>query len=410
MFFMESTPKELMKQYVDSQKFKSTTEIMQAMKDMFRDALQQVMESELDVELGYEKSERMSGSESSNLSKNYRNGYSKKTVKTQLGEVEVKVPRDRNGEYEPKIIGKYNRNADGMEEKILSLYACGMSQRDIAEQIKNLYDVEISPELVSKISDKIMPEVSEWQNRPLEDVYPFVFMDAIHYKVKENHQYVVKAAYVVLGITMEGQKDILGIWIGEHESSKFWLNVLTELKSRGVKEVYLFCVDGLAGFREAIEAVYPKAGIQRCIIHQIRYSTRFVSYKDIKALMADLKLVYTAVTEDEAFNNLIQFKEKWNKSYPSCVKTWEDNWDILSTFFAYPAEIRKIIYTTNIIEGLNRQFRQITKNKPSFTSDESLRKMLYLASKNITKRWTGRCRNWDVVLNYLNVMFENKTA
>lgn len=407
---MELTPKELMKQYVDSQNFTSTTQIMQAMKELFRDAIQQVMESELDVELGYEKSERMSDSENVNLSKNYRNGYSKKTVKTQLGEIEVKIPRDRNGEYEPKIIGKYNRNADGMEEKILSLYACGMSQRDIAEQIKNLYDVEISPELVSKISEKIMPEVNDWQNRPLEEVYPFVFMDAIHYKVKEDHRYITKAAYVVLGINMEGGKDILGIWIGEHESSKFWLNVLTELKSRGVKDVYLFCVDGLTGFREAIEAVYPKAGIQRCIIHQIRYSTRFVSYKDIKALMADLKLVYTAVTEDEALNNLIRFKEKWSKSYPSCVKTWEDNWDILSTFFAYPAEIRKIIYTTNIIEGLNRQFRQITKNKPSFTNDESLRKMLYLASKNIVKRWTQRCRNWDVVLNYLKVMFEDRTA
>ena len=407
---MELTPKELMKQYVDSQNFTSTTQIMQAMKELFRDAIQEVMESELDVELGYEKSERMSDSENDNLSKNYRNGYSKKTVKTQLGEIEVKVPRDRNGEYEPKIIGKYNRNADGMEEKILSLYACGMSQRDIAEQIKNLYDVEISPELVSKISEKIMPEVNDWQNRPLEEVYPFVFMDAIHYKVKEDHRYITKAAYVVLGINMEGGKDILGIWIGEHESSKFWLNVLTELKSRGVKDVYLFCVDGLTGFREAIEAVYPKAGIQRCIIHQIRYSTRFVSYKDIKALMADLKLVYTAVTEDEALNNLIRFKEKWSKSYPSCVKTWEDNWDILSTFFAYPAEIRKIIYTTNIIEGLNRQFRQITKNKPSFTNDESLRKMLYLASKNIVKRWTQRCRNWDVVLNYLKVMFEDRTA
>ena len=407
---MELTPKELMKQYVDSQKFTSTTEIMQAMKDLFRDAIQQVMESELDVDLGYEKSERMSDSENDNLSKNYRNGYSKKTVKTQLGEIEVKVPRDRNGEYEPKIIGKYSRNADGMEEKILSLYACGMSQRDIAEQIKNLYDVEISPELVSKISEKIMPEVNDWQNRSLEAVYPFVFMDAIHYKVKENHQYVTKAAYVVLGITMEGSKDILGIWIGEHESSKFWLNVLTELKSRGVRDVYLFCVDGLTGFREAIEAVYPNAGIQRCIIHQIRYSTRFVSYKDIKELMADLKLVYAAVTEDEALNNLMRFKEKWSKSYPSCVKTWEDNWDILSTFFAYPAEIRKIIYTTNIIEGLNRQFRQITKNKPSFTNDESLRKMLYLASKNIVKRWTQRCRNWDVVLNYLKVMFEDRTA
>jgi len=407
---MELTPKELIKQYVDNQNFSSTTEIMEAMKDLFRDALQQVMESELDTELGYEKSERMSENDEGNLSKNYRNGYSKKTVKTQLGEVEVRVPRDRNGEYEPKIIGKYNRNADGMEEKILALYSCGMSQRDISEQIRSLYDVEISPELVSKISEKIMPEVNQWQSRPLERIYPFVFMDAIHYKVKENNQYVTKAAYVVLGITLEGGKDILGIWIGEHESSKFWLNVLTELKSRSVLDVYLFCVDGLRGFQEAISAVYPQAGIQRCIIHQIRYSTRFVSYKDIKALMADLKQVYTAVTEDEALGSLIRFKEKWGKAYPSCVKTWEENWDILSTFFAYPSEVRRIIYTTNIIEGLNRQFRQVTKNKPSFVNDESLRKMLYLASKNIVRRWTQRCRNWDVVLSHLNIMFADRTA
>jgi len=405
MFFMTAVPAELMREYVKSQQFKSTADIMDAMKEMFRDVLQQVMESELETELGYEKSRRMSDSGVEDEPRNYRNGYSKKTVKTQLGEVEIKVPRDRNGSYEPQIIGKYDRNADGMEEKILSLYACGMSQRDIAEQIKSLYDVEISPELVSKISEKIMPEVTAWQNRPLEKVYPFIFMDAIHYKVKENHQYVTKAAYVVLGITMDGNKDILGVWIGEHESSKFWLSVLNDLKSRGIMEVYLFCVDGLKGFVEAIGAVYPKAHVQRCIIHQIRSSTRYVSYKDIKALMADLKLVYKAVTEEEAMGHLMAFKEKWGKQYPSCVKSWEENWDILSTFFAYPTEVRRIIYTTNIIEGLNRQFRQITKNKPSFTSDDSLRKMLYLASRKIVEHWTARCRNWDVVLSQLDLMF-----
>ncbi len=251
---MSATPAELMKEYVNSQNFGSTTEVMAAMKEMFRDVLQQVMECELDNKLGYEKSERTSENDETTVSKNYRNGYSQKTIKSQLGEVQVKIPRDRNGEYEPRIIEKYNRNAYGMEEKILSLYSCGMSQRDIAEQIKNLYDVEISPELVSKISERIMPEVTAWQNRPLENVYPFVFMDAIHYKVREDHQIVTKAAYVVLGITMDGCKDILGIWIGEHESSKFWLSVLNDLKSRGVLDVYLFCVDGLKGFREAIAA------------------------------------------------------------------------------------------------------------------------------------------------------------
>lgn len=405
---MEKVPAELMKEYVNSQKFTSTTEIMEAMKAMFGDVLQQVMEAELDTKLGYEKSERTSNGDENGLSKNYRNGHSKKTVKTQLGEVTINVPRDRNGEYEPSIIGKYNRNADGMEEKILSLYSCGMSQRDISEQIKNLYDVEISPELVSKISEKIMPEVTAWQNRPLNSIYPFVFMDAIHYKVKENHQYVTKAAYVVLGINMDGCKDILGIWIGEHESAKFWLNVLNDLKNRGVQSVYVFCVDGLTGFREAISSVYPKAQIQRCIIHQIRSSTKFVSYKDIKKLMSDLKTVYQAINEEEALNNLMKFKETWGKTYPSCVKSWEENWDILSTFFAYPAEVRRIIYTTNIIEGLNRQFRSITKTKPSFTNDDSLSKMLYLASKKIVEHWTARCRNWDQVLNQLDIMFSEQ--
>ena len=407
---MEKTPQEMLKAYVNSQKFSSTSEIMKAMKEMFRDVLQQVMESELDTELGYEKSQRTSDSAVENKGRNYRNGYSKKTVKTQLGAVEVKVPRDRNGEYEPQIISKYSRNAEGMEEKILALYACGMSQRDISEQIKNLYDVDISPELISKISEKVMPEVTAWQNRPLEAVYPFVFLDAIHYKVKQDHQYQTKAAYVVLGITMDGRKDILGVWIGEHESSKFWLNVLNDLKSRGVLDVYLFCVDGLKGFVEAISAVYPQSQVQRCIIHQIRSSTRFVSYKHIKSLTVDLKKVYTSVTEDEALEHLREFREKWGKQYPSCVKNWEDNWDILSTFFAYPQEIRKIIYTTNIIEGLNRQFRQITKNKPSFTNDDSLRKMLYLASRKIVEHWTARCRNWDVVLAQLQLMFPDRKS
>ncbi len=407
---MEKTPTAMMREYVNSQHFESTAEVMAAMKEMFADVLQQVMECELEEKLGYEKSERMSEAGEDGMSKNYRNGYSKKTVKTQLGEVDVRIPRDRKGEYEPQIIGKYDRNADGMEEKIVGLYACGMSQRDIAEQIKALYDVEISPELVSKISEKIMPEVTAWQNRPLEPVYPFVFLDAIHYKVRENHQYVTKAAYVVLGINTDGAKDILGIWIGQHESAKFWASVLNDLKSRGVKDVFLFCVDGLNGFREAIEAAYPKAQLQRCIIHQIRSSTRYVSWKDIKTLMSDLKRVYQAVTEEEALANLLTFKDAWSKQYPSCVKSWEDNWDILSTFFAYPPEIRKIIYTTNIIEGLHRQFRKITKNKPSFTNDDSLRKILYLASKNIVEHWTFRCRNWDVVIRQLQLLFGERQA
>ena len=403
---MNTAPQELLKEYVQSQHFTSTAEIMTAMKEMFRDVVQTVMEVEMDEELGRERCQR---SETSSAP-NYRNGYTKKTVKTQLGEVDIRVPRDRNGSFEPKIIGKYNRNADGMEEKILALYSCGMSQRDIAEQIKELYDVEISPELVTKISEKIMPEVTAWQNRPLEAVYPFIFMDAIHYKVREDHRYATKAAYVVLGIAMDGRKDILGVWIGEHESSKFWLNVLNDLKSRGVMDVYLFCTDGLCGMMEAIHAVYPQSRLQRCIVHQIRSSTRFVSWKDVKQVEADLKKIYTSVTLDEAEENLLRFSEKWRKQYPSCVKSWEENWEVLSTFYEYPPEVRKIIYTTNIIEGLNRQFRQITKNKPSFTNDDSLRRMLYLASQRITKRWRTRCQNWDLVLSQLEIMFSGRAV
>jgi transposase-like protein len=404
---MNAAPQDLLREYVQSQHFTSTADVMTAMKEMFRDVINQVMEVEMDEELGRERCQRATESEQR---PNYRNGYSKKTVKTQLGEVEIKVPRDRNGTFEPKIIAKHCRNADGMEDKILSLYACGMSQRDISEQIKELYDVDISPELVTKITEKIMPEVVAWQNRPLEAVYPFVFMDAIHYKVREDHRYVTKAAYVVLGITMDGRKDILGVWIGEHESSKFWLNVLNDLKSRGVVDVYLFCTDGLCGMPQAIEAVYPQSRLQRCIVHQIRSSTRYVSYKDIRQVTNDLKKIYTAATEEEAMQHLENFAETWRGKYPSCVKSWEENWDVLSTFFEYPQEIRKIIYTTNIIEGLNRQFRQITKNKPSFTNDDSLRRMLYLASQRIVKHWHSRCQNWDLILSQLEIMFAERSV
>ena len=389
------------KSLVNEQKFTSTQDIMECMKGMFADVLEQTLQAEMDNHLGYAHAERTTAEDK----KNYRNGSVKRTMKTQLGEVEVNVPRDRNGEFEPQIIGKYQRNADGIEERILSLYAAGMSTRDIRDQIKGLYNVEISEGLVSKISERILPEVTEWQNRPLEESYPFVFMDAIHYKIRENHQVVTKAAYVVLGINNEGMKEVLGLWVGASESAKYWMGVLNELKSRGLKEVSLFCVDGLTGFREAIGAVYPKARIQRCIIHQIRNSIRFVSYKHIKEFMKDLKSVYQANTEEQALNQLMIFKDKWEKQYPTAIRSWEDNWDILSTYFDYPVEIRKIIYTTNAIEGLNRQFRKVTKTKTAFPSDDSLRKMLYLAIQNLSNKWTQRCRNWDLIRNQIEIMY-----
>lgn len=407
---MSTIPREAIREFIKQGNFKTSEELLEGIKDLFRDALQEVMEGELDAVLGYDKQERRAAVEGSEEPRNYRNGHSKKTVKTQLGEVEVAIPRDRNGEYEPQILSKYSRSATGIEGKILALYASGMSTRDIAEQVKNLYDVEISSELVSKITDRILPQVTEWQNRPLENTYPFVFLDAIHYKLRDDHRIVTKAAYVAVGINMDGRKEILGIWVGENESAKYWLGVMNELKSRGVKDIYLFCVDGLTGFREAINAAYPKAHIQRCIIHQIRSSTRYVSYKDIKAFIADLKLIYTALTEEAALEALQALKKKWVAKYPSGVKSWEENWDILSTFYAYPPEIRKIIYTTNIIEGLHRQFRKVTKTKGVFPHDESLRKMLYLASLNITRKWTVRYRNWDSVLHQLAILFEERAA
>lgn len=262
--------------------------------------------------------------------------------------------------------------------------------------------------MVSKITDGIIPQIKEWQNRPLEPIYPFVFLDAIHYKVREDGQIKNKAAYVVLGVNLEGFKDILGIWIGENESSKFWLGVLNELKNRGLEDVLIFSVDGLTGLKEAIEAAYPNSEVQRCIIHQLRNTFKFVNYTDLKEFARDFKEVYKAVNEDVALDKLGELEEKWGKKYPYAIRSWENNWDILSPFFKYPQEIRTIMYTTNIIEGVHRQFRKVTKTKSVFPTDQSLEKMLYLASQNVVKKWTQRYRNWDSILNQLTIFFEGR--
>ena len=397
---MSNISKEILRNYVNEQKFKSPDEVLAAMKEMFKDVLQEALEAEMDTQLGYDKYDV-----TEKQTTNSRNGYSKKTIKSELGAVELNIPRDRNGEYEPKIIPKYKRNVTGIENKVMALYAAGMTTRDISEQVKNLYDVDLSPEMVSNITNRILPVVAEWQNRPLEKTYSFVFMDAIHYKVREDKQIIVKAAYVVLGVNMDGQKEVLGIWIGANESSKFWLSVLNDLKNRGVCNVLVFCVDGLNGFKEAIGAVYPFAKIQRCIIHQLRSSMKYIPYKDKKAFAKDLKAVYGAVNEDAALENLMDAKEKWEGKYPNAIKSWEDNWDNLVTFFMFPDYIRKIMYTTNAIESLNSQFRKVTKAKLIFPNDDSLMKMLYLATQRISKKWTRSYENWDMVVNQLNILF-----
>lgn len=393
-------PKEVIQEIIRTEKPQNTQEVLNLLKEMFKDVLQGALEAELDEHLGYEKHDK-----SQKQTTNHRNGYFPKTVKSELGPIELQIPRNRNGEYEPQIIRNHERNITGLEEKVLALYAAGMSTRDIHEQIKGLYGVEVSAELVSRITDKVLPLVSEWQNRPLEKMYPFVFMDAVHYKVRDEKTVQTKAAYVILGVNMEGYKEILGIYVGTNESSKYWLGVLSELKTRGVQDVLLFCVDGLTGFPEAIHAAFPKAHIQRCIVHQIRSSTKYVSYKDIKEFVRDLKMVYTTVSEEAALENLMKLKDKWNKKYPCAIRSWEQNWDLLSTFFSFPPEIRKIIYTTNSIEGLHRQFRKVTKTKSVFPSDQSLLKMLWLAQDSIQKKWTLRYRNWELVLSQLLILF-----
>jgi len=394
--------KELLRKYVAEQNFSNADEVLVALKDLFKDVLQEALEAELDEALGYGKHEV-----SNKNANNSRNGYSKKTVKSELGPISINVPRDRNGEFEPQIIPKHQRNINGIEDKILSLYATGMTTRDISEQIRELYDVEVSAETVSNITNRILPLVSEWQNRPLEKTYSFIFMDAIHYKVREEKHVVVKAAYVVIGVNLDGEKEVLGIWIGANESSKFWLSVLNDLKNRGVQDVLIFCVDGLNGFKEAIGATFPFAKIQRCIIHQIRSSMKYVPYKDRKAFVADLKQVYTAINEEQGMENLLNAKEKWESKYPNAIKSWEDNWDNLSTFFEFPTNIRKIIYTTNVIESLNSQFRKVTKTKLIFPNDESLLKMLYLATEKIHLKWTRNYPDWDLVINQLKIVFSD---
>ena len=395
--------KEQLRQIIKENDLKSAGDVYALLKDSFKDLLQELLEAELDVSLGYDKNEKH-GIETDNK----RNGHTPKTVKSEFGEFQLDIPRDRKGEFEPEIVPKYCRDISGIEEKVISLYARGMTTRDIGAEIQELYGINVSAEKVSKITDRILPEIKEWQSRPLEPVYPFVFMDAIHYKIREDGRILNRAAYVVLGVTLEGNKDILSITIGANESSKFWLGMLNDLKNRGVQDVLFFCVDGLPGFREAIEAVYPNAQIQRCIIHMLRNSFKYVSYKDLKPFTSDFKAVYKASSEEIALKELEEVKEKWGKKYPYAISNWESNWDVISPFFQFSDDIRRIMYTTNIIEGVNRQFRKVTKTKSVFPNDTALEKMLYLASVNVMKKWKMRYRNWDLVLSQLSLLYADR--
>ena len=384
---------------------KNGTDVNSIMRDMMSIILEGTLDAEMDEELGYSKYDYRNKD-----TENSRNGYSKKTMHTSYGDMDINVPRDRKGEFEPQVVKKYqNTVTQDMEEKILSMYAKGMTTSDIESHMRELYDIDVSDTTISRITDKVLPLIKEWQERPLEEVYAVVFMDAIHYHVRSEGRIVKRAVYIAIGINMAGIKDVLGMYVGENESAKFWLSIMNGLKNRGVEDILITCVDGLTGFPQAIEAVYPNAEIQQCIIHQIRNSTKYVSYKDLKKLMADLKTVYSAPDEKTAVTNLEEFGKKWDSKYPQIHKSWSERWPTLATYFKYPEAVRRLIYTTNTIEGFNRQLRKVTKSKTVFPSDDSLLKMLYLAMMDITKKWTGHRQDWGQHAQ-LEIFFEERLA
>lgn len=400
---MGSIPKNVLREIIRENDFKNPGEIYTYFKDAFKDLLQEMLEAEMDVTLGYDKNDVKN-----KQTDNYRNGHSQKTVKSQYGEVELSIPRDRKGDFEPKIVPKYKRDISGIEEKIISLYARGMSTRDIHDQIKDLYGIEVSAEMVSKITDRILPEIEEWQNRPLDEVYPIIFIDAIHFSVKNDGLVTKKAVYVVLAITTEGLKDVIGIYVGEKESSKFWMGVLNDLKNRGVKDILILCADALTGIKDAINAAFPNTEYQRCIVHQIRNTLKYVSDKDRKEFAKDLKRIYTAPNEETGYEQMLEVSEKWDKKYPAAMKSWKTNWDVICPFFKYSKELRKIMYTTNAIESLNSSYRRLNKSRTVFPSDQALMKSIYLATLKITAKWTMRYRDWGMILGQLQIMFEGR--
>ena len=404
---MELTPEMIEQLKADLSKAKNYEDLMGkdgAIKKLIAKSLEQMLESELTEHLGYERY-----SPNGKNSGNNRNGKSHKTLRNDNGEIEISVPRDRNGQFDPVIVKKYEKTIGPIEDKIISMYAKGMTTRDIQSHITDLYGLDISPTLVSNITERIVDLAKQWQNRPLEKIYPIIFLDAIHYKVRNDSNKVTsKAAYTCLAIDMEGKKDLLGLWVSETEGANFWLNVLTELKNRGTEDIFIACIDGLTGFPDAINTVFPKTEIQLCVIHQIRNTLKYVASKDQKQFMAELKEVYRAPTEEVALINLDRLEENWGKKYTLAIRSWRNNWNNLATFFKYPEEIRTAIYTTNAVEAVHRQFRKVTKNRALFPNDDALKKMLFLAYRDLSKKWTMPIKNWAVILSNFSIYFQDR--
>ena len=402
---MAKREKSALRKLIEEHDVKSIQDVQDLVKTLTSGLIQEVMDAELEDDLGYSKYDYKNKNGTTS-----RNGSYSKNVTSSQGTIELHIQRDREGIYKPQIVKKHQLDISDIEDKIMFLYSQGTSTRDIERTMAEMYGIEVDASRVSRITDKLLPLIREWQERPLEGIYAHVIMDAIHYKVREEGIVVKKAVYVAIGTDLSGMKDVLGLWIGASEGAKFWLNVLNGLKSRGVRDVLIFSIDGLAGFSEAIGVAFPKAEVQRCVVHQIRNATKYVSYKDLKAFTAGLKPIYKAATESAALLALEELEAVWGDKYPLAVKSWRDNWDELATMFKYPEEIRRMIYTTNAMENFNRQLRKVTKTKGAFVSDDALLKQLYLVTMQITQRWTMPVKLWRDILAQLIIFFQGRVS
>ena len=396
--------RKFLQEFIAQNNINTAQDIQEALKDMFKDTLQEMLEAEMTTQLGYNKYEYTDDEKT-----NYRNGYGSKTIHSSAGDFKIDVPRYRNGEFEPMIVEKGSNDISDIEQKIIRMYARGTSNKEIYEQMKELYGVHISPDMVTSITNKVIPKIKEWQNRPLESVYPIIFIDATYFNVKVEQRIVKRAVYIILGINLSGEKEVLGFYISEVESAKQWAGILNNLKNRGVKDILVLCADGLSGLKEAIAAIYPMVEFQRCIVHMIRNTVAFVSYKDRRELCKDLKLIYTAADADSAYTNLLELQEKWSKRKVS-LDNWNNNWDAIVPFFKFGPELRKIMYTTNAIESLNNSYKRINKGRRIFPSEQSLEKSLFLATEIITEKWTAKYQNWGVILQELRIHYGDRIS
>lgn len=399
---MDPRKKNVIREMIDMYDIKTAKDIQDALKDLLGGTIQDLLEAEMNEHLGYEKYQR-----DEDVS-NYRNGYKKKTIRSSSGEFEIDVPQDRNSQFEPQIVKKRQKDISDIEEKIINMYSSGMTNKTIIEEIEDIYGFELSESMISDITDKVKPRIEEWKNRPLDSIYPVIYIDAVHFSVRDSGMVKKNAAYVVLGINKDGLKEVLAVYVGASESSKYWLSVFNELKNRGLKDVFIICADGLSGIKEAISVSFPNAEYQRCIVHQVRNTLKYVSYKDKKEFASDLKSIYLSSSEEQALVNLESVSEKWSTKYPNSMKSWHSNWDCISPIFKFSPVTRKVIYTTNAIESLNAQFKRLNRNRTIFPSRDSLDKALYLSVERISRKWKQPIRNWGAIFGELSIMYGDR--